>query len=62
MNTIVKVVIGLVAGYLIGIGLGAFTAFVLDFEDAARFVAIGCGILGAVLGPVLLAGRDLGGR
>lgn len=62
MNTIVKVLIGLVAGYLVGIGLGAITAFVFGFEDAARFVAIGCGLLGAVLGPVMLAGRDLGAR
>ena len=62
MNTIVKILIGLVVGYIVGIALGAITAFVLGFEDAARFVAIGCGILGAILGPVLLAGRDLGGR
>jgi len=54
MNTALKVLIGLVAGYVIGIALGAFTAFVLGFEDAARFVAIGCGLLGAILGPTVL--------
>ena len=62
MNTILKVLIGLVVGYVVGIGLAAFTAFVLDLDEIARFIAIGCGILGAVLGPVLLAGRDLGAR
>lgn len=62
MQTLVKVLIGLVAGYVIGILLAAFAAFVLDLDEIARFIAIGCGILGAVLGPVLLAGRDLGGR
>lgn len=58
MNTLVKVLIGLVAGYVIGIALGAFTAFVLGVEDAARFVAIGCGLLGAILGPTLLDRLD----
>ncbi len=62
MQTLVKVLIGLGAGYLIGIALAGFAAFVLDLDEIARFIAIGCGILGAVLGPVLLAGRDLGGR
>lgn len=62
MNTLVKVLIGLVVGYLVGVALGAFTAFVLGFEDAARFVAIGCGILGAILGPALLRQVDIGGR
>ena len=57
MNTILKVLIGLVVGYIVGIGLA-----VLDLDEIARFIAIGCGILGAVLGPVLLAGRDLGAR
>lgn len=61
MNTLVKVLIGLVAGYVVGILLAAFAAFVLDLDEIARFIAIGCGILGAALGPVLLAGRDLGG-
>ena len=54
MNIVVKVLVGLVAGYLVGIALGAFTAFVLDFEDAARFVAIGCAFLGALAGPTLV--------
>lgn len=58
MNVIVRILIGLVAGYLVGIGLAAFTAFVLDYEDAARFIAIGCGLLGAVLGPVVGARFD----
>ena len=58
MQTLVKVLIGLVAGYIIGIALAAFAAFVLDLDEIARFIAIGCGILGAVLGPVLIAGRD----
>lgn len=62
MTMLVNVLIGLVAGYLIGIALGAFAAFVLDLEDAARFIAIGCGIAGAVLGPLVLAGRNLAGR
>ncbi len=62
MQTLVKVLIGLVAGYLVGIVLAAFAAFVLDLDEIARFIAIGCGILGAVLGPVLLAERDLGAR
>ncbi|HYH11389.1 MAG TPA: DUF5957 family protein [Thermomicrobiales bacterium] len=54
MNIAVKILIGLVAGYIIGIILAAITAFVFDFEGAARFVAIGCGILGAILGPMIL--------
>ena len=62
MNTIVKVLIGLVVGYVVGIGLAAVAAFALDLDEIARFIAIGCGIAGAVLGPVLLAGRDLGAR
>ncbi len=62
MQTLVKALIGLVAGYLMGILLAAFAAFVLDLDEIARFIAIGCGILGAVLGPRMLAGRDLAGR
>ena len=54
MSIWVKVLIGLVAGYLVGIALGAFTVVVLDFEDAARFVAIGCGVLGALAGPTIV--------
>lgn len=59
MNSIVRVLLGLVAGYLIGIGLGAFTAFVLGYEDAARFVAIGCGLIGAFVGPRVFSRLDL---
>jgi NhaP-type Na+/H+ or K+/H+ antiporter len=54
MNIAVKVLVGLVAGYLVGIALGAFTAFVLDFDSAARFVAIGCALAGAALAPFVL--------
>lgn len=54
MGIVVKVLIGLVAGYIVGIILGAVTAFVLDVESVARFVAIGCGLLGAILGPTIL--------
>jgi hypothetical protein len=59
MSLFMKVAIGLIAGYIIGIALGAFVAFVLDFESAARFVAIGCGLAGAALGPALLSKTDL---
>src|SRR5690606_1764708 len=51
MNTMINVLIGLIVGYLIGIILAAFVAFVLGFEDAARFIAIGSGLFGAVLSP-----------
>lgn len=54
MNIFVKVLMGLVVGYIIGIALGGIAAFVFGFEDAARFIAIGCGILGAVLGPSII--------
>jgi hypothetical protein len=47
---------GLVVGYLVGIGLAAIVAFGVGLDDAAKFVAIGCGLLGAVLGaPVARA-------
>lgn len=62
MNLVLKIVIGLIAGYMIGIALGAFVALVLDFEGAARFVAIGCGLAGAALGPALLSKADLRGQ
>lgn len=62
MNVIVKILIGLVAGYTIGVGLGAITAFVLGFEDAARFVAIGCGLLGAIFGPAIIGRLEAGPR
>ena len=51
MNTMINVLMGLIVSYLIGIILAAFVAFVLGFEDAARFIAIGSGLVGAVLGP-----------
>ncbi len=54
MNTIVKVLMGLVVGYIIGIALGGVAAFVLGFEDAARFIAIGFGLAGAIFGPVII--------
>lgn len=49
MNIAINVLIGLIVGYLIGIMLAAIVAFVFDVEGAARIVAIGCGLLGAVL-------------
>jgi NhaP-type Na+/H+ or K+/H+ antiporter len=51
MTTIMTVLMGLIVGYVIGIVLAAFFAFVLDLDDVARFIAIGCGLLGAVAGP-----------
>ena len=51
MNTIMSVLMGLIVGYVIGIGVAALFAFVLDLDDIARFIAIGCGLLGAVAGP-----------
>lgn len=56
MNVIVSVLMGLVAGYSVGVVLGAIAAFVFGFEDAARFIAIGCGFVGAAMGPTI-AGR-----
>lgn len=51
MNTMINALMGLILGYLIGILLAAFVAFVLGFEDAARFIAIASGLVGALLGP-----------
>jgi putative effector of murein hydrolase len=51
MNVIVNVLIGLVVGYIVGILFASIVAFVFGFEDAARFVAIGCGLVGAAMGP-----------
>lgn len=62
MNIIVKVFIGFFAGYVVGIVLGAIAAFVFGFEDAARFTAIGCGIVGAVIGPTLVDRLQGGNR
>lgn len=58
MDTVLKMLIGLVVGYIVGIILGAVNAFVLDVESAARFVAIGCGLLGAILCPTILDRLD----
>jgi uncharacterized membrane protein len=54
MNAIINVLMGLVVGYIVGILLAVFVAFILGYEDAARFVAIGCGLLGAVMGPLVV--------
>jgi hypothetical protein len=51
MNVIVNVLIGLAVGYIVGILFASIVAFVFGFEDAARFVAIGCGLVGAATGP-----------
>lgn len=51
MNMILNVLMGLVLGYVIGIGLAAAATFVLGLDELARFIAIGCGLLGAVMGP-----------
>jgi hypothetical protein len=53
MNLVITALMGLVLGYLVGIALAAIAAFVFGFEDAARFIAIGCGVLGAATGPRL---------
>lgn len=50
MNIILNTLMGLIAGYLIGIVLAAIVAFGIGWEDQARFIAIGCGVLGAILG------------
>ena len=51
MNTVMSVLMGLIVGYVIGIVIAAFVAFVLDLDGFARFIAIGCGLLGALGGP-----------
>lgn len=53
MNTVIYALMGLIVGYVVGIALAAFVAFVLDLDGIARFVAIGCGLFGAVLGPMV---------
>lgn len=53
MRILTSVLIGLFVGYLIGIALASVAAFVLDLDELARFIAIGCGLAGAVLGPVV---------
>jgi predicted membrane protein len=49
VNIAINVLIGLMVGYLIGIGLAAIAAFIFDLEGAARFIAIGCALLGAIV-------------
>jgi NhaP-type Na+/H+ or K+/H+ antiporter len=51
MTTIMSAFMGLIVGYVIGIAVAAFFAFVLDLDDVARYIAIGFGLLGAVAGP-----------
>lgn len=53
MNNVINALMGLIAGYTVGIILAVVVAFVFGPDAAARFVAIGCGLLGAVLGPSL---------
>ena len=53
MNTVMHMLMGLIVGYMIGIALAAMVAFVLDLDSVARFVAIGCGLVGAALGPAV---------
>ncbi len=60
MNIVLRVLIGLIAGYLVGIVLAATAAYVFDLEEAARFIAIGCGLLGAALGPRVFSRLDAG--
>lgn len=62
MNVIVHVLMGLVLGYIVGILLASIVAFVFGFEDAARFIAIGCGLLGAGMGPSMAARLQSRGR
>lgn len=54
MNLVVNVLIGLVLGYLVGVIFASIAAFVFGLEDAARFIAIGCALAGAVTGPSVL--------
>lgn len=62
MNIILRVFVGLIAGYLIGIVLAATAAFVFGLEDAARFIAIGCGLIGALAGPIVFSRLRVGQR
>ena len=59
MTTLLKILIGLIVGYTIGVGLAAIAAFVFDLDDVARFIAIASGLAGALLGPTLLRRVDL---
>jgi uncharacterized membrane protein YedE/YeeE len=49
VNIAINVLIGLIVGYLVGIVLAAIAASVFDLEEAARFIAIGCGLVGAIM-------------
>ena len=60
MNQVITILIGLIVGYMLGIGLAALAAFVFGFEDAARVIAIGSGLLGAAVAVPL--GQRLQGR
>jgi NhaP-type Na+/H+ or K+/H+ antiporter len=53
MNTVLHALMGLIVGYLVGVAIAAFFAFVLDLDSAARFIAIGSGLIGAALGPTV---------
>ena len=46
-------IIGAAGGTVVGIVIAAAFAFVFDMESAARFIAIGSGLLGAVADPVV---------
>jgi len=49
VDVAINVLIGLIVGYLVGIVLAAIAAFVFGFDEAARFIAIGSGLLGAIV-------------
>lgn len=53
MTTLMYALMGLIVGYVVGIVIAAVFAFVLNLDDAARFIAIGCGLLGALAGPAV---------
>ena len=53
MNTLMYALMGLIVGYVIGVGLAALFVFAFDMDGVARFIAIGCGLLGAVIGPTV---------
>src|SRR5699024_12342334 len=57
-RNVMKIVLAVLIGYIAGIILASIAAFVFEFEDAARFIAIGCGVLGAVLGIPVAARRE----
>ena len=53
MNLLMHMLMGLIVGYMIGIAIAALFVFGLGLEEPARFIAIGSGLLGAVLGPAV---------